>query len=284
MSPERMRRRSIHKVKLQSAMEYLMTYGWTILIIAVVLGVLYQMGAFSSSSSTVRVPSGACKVLRTSAATNLVGQCSGILPKYVAQFDGQSSYIDVGNPAALQFSGGSITTSVWINLNQCGVPGAVMLGHGVNSIAFYIQSCNLEWAKSNVANIGTGPAVQLSNWLNVVAVANIGSNILLYVNGVQSGPYAFAQTYTYTQNLRIGSSQSDAGFLFSGLISNVQIYNTSLDTAQIQRLYSEGIGGAPVNPQYVVGWWPLNGDAKDYSGNNNNGATTAITFVSQYGK
>ncbi|MCL5430235.1 MAG: hypothetical protein M1504_02015, partial [Candidatus Marsarchaeota archaeon] len=38
-------------VKAQSAMEYLMTYGWAILIIAVVIGVLFQMGVFSSTGS-----------------------------------------------------------------------------------------------------------------------------------------------------------------------------------------------------------------------------------------
>jgi hypothetical protein len=99
--------------KLQSAMEYLMTYGWAILIIAVVLGVLYQMGVFNSSSSTVRSPPGACKVFRTSAATNLVGQCSGILPKYVAQFDGQSSYVDVGAQAKVA-STSNTAFFVWI--------------------------------------------------------------------------------------------------------------------------------------------------------------------------
>ncbi|MDE1869940.1 MAG: hypothetical protein KGH71_03070 [Candidatus Micrarchaeota archaeon] len=35
------------KSRLQSAMEYLMTYGWAILVIAVVLGVLYQLGVFN---------------------------------------------------------------------------------------------------------------------------------------------------------------------------------------------------------------------------------------------
>jgi hypothetical protein len=71
---------------------------------------------------------------------------------------------------------------------------------------------------------------------------------------------------------------------FNGFMANAQVYNTSLDVNQIQSLYLEGIGGAPVSPQYVVGWWPLNGDTKDYSGGNNNGVPTAITFVSQYGK
>ncbi|HVA83058.1 MAG TPA: hypothetical protein VNF06_02750, partial [Candidatus Aquilonibacter sp.] len=35
------------QTRLQSAMEYLMTYGWAILIIAVVLGVLFQLGVFN---------------------------------------------------------------------------------------------------------------------------------------------------------------------------------------------------------------------------------------------
>ncbi len=34
----------------------------------------------------------------------------------------------------------------------------------------------------------------------------------------------------------------------------------------------------PVEPQYLVGWWPLNGDTNDHSGNNNNGVPTGIAF------
>ena len=37
--------------KAQSAMEYLMTYGWAILIIAVVLGVLFNIGVFNTGSA-----------------------------------------------------------------------------------------------------------------------------------------------------------------------------------------------------------------------------------------
>ncbi len=38
------------KLKAQSAMEYLMTYGWAILIIAVVLGALFSLGVFNGAS------------------------------------------------------------------------------------------------------------------------------------------------------------------------------------------------------------------------------------------
>lgn len=39
--------------RLQSAMEYLMTYGWAILIVAVSLGALYQLGVFGTNSSAL---------------------------------------------------------------------------------------------------------------------------------------------------------------------------------------------------------------------------------------
>ena len=41
---------SISPQKAQSAMEYLMTYGWAILLIAIVLAALFSLGVFSSSS------------------------------------------------------------------------------------------------------------------------------------------------------------------------------------------------------------------------------------------
>ena len=66
------------------------------------------------------------------------------------------------------------------------------------------------------------------------------------------------------------------------MISNVQLYNTSLSKAEITALYQEGIGGAPIDPNHIVGWWPLNGNAQDYSGNNNNGVPTAVTYTSTW--
>ncbi len=39
-----------YRTKAQSAMEYLMTYGWAILIIAVVLGALFSLGVFGSGN------------------------------------------------------------------------------------------------------------------------------------------------------------------------------------------------------------------------------------------
>ena len=74
----------IRKLRAQSAMEYLMTYGWAILIIAVVLGALFSLGVFNSASlvGTTCIPlSGyycANPVLSTSGTLTLtIGQATG---------------------------------------------------------------------------------------------------------------------------------------------------------------------------------------------------------------
>ena len=69
---------------------------------------------------------------------------------------------------------------------------------------------------------------------------------------------------------------------FTGMISNAQVYNTSLSSNEVNALYMEGIGGAPIKLQNLVGWWPLNGNVQDYSGNRNDGIATAVTYTSTW--
>ena len=71
-----------HALKLQSAMEYLMTYGWAILIIAVVLGALFSLGVFGNllGNHCVTTPGWSCisATLSTSGLlTMTIGQATG---------------------------------------------------------------------------------------------------------------------------------------------------------------------------------------------------------------
>ncbi len=72
-------------LKPQSAMEYLMTYGWAILIIAVVLGALFSLGIFNPSFLAPEVQPGSCQVEKpngpgTSAHVSIQGNCHNELP------------------------------------------------------------------------------------------------------------------------------------------------------------------------------------------------------------
>lgn len=83
-------------LKLQAAMEYLMTYGWLILIVAIVIVALLPLGLFNSSNFASRAIAGACEVVHNAAGSNLAGQCANEIPQYTAQFNGQSSSVSTG--------------------------------------------------------------------------------------------------------------------------------------------------------------------------------------------
>ena len=77
------------KFRAQSAMEYLMTYGWAILIIAVVLGALFSLGVFSSTSllgtSCIATPGYLCQ-------SPLLSHTSGTLSIQFGQNTGSTIY------------------------------------------------------------------------------------------------------------------------------------------------------------------------------------------------
>ena len=112
-------------------MEYLMTYGWAILIIAVVLAALFELGVFNPMTFAPKASPGSCQVVRPEGAgtTNFIslsGECNGELPQYVAQFNGNSADVLISN--TLQVSTNSFTWSLWIypkswQSNNAGVLG-----------------------------------------------------------------------------------------------------------------------------------------------------------------
>ena len=69
--------------RAQSAMEYLMTYGWAILIIAVVLAALFSLGVFSQGSTAngcIPTPGFLCQNLVFNANTNANPSFLGDVP------------------------------------------------------------------------------------------------------------------------------------------------------------------------------------------------------------
>jgi len=272
-------------------MEYLMTYGWAILIIAVVLGALFQLGVFNSSSFSPRAPPGACQVFRpsgpgTTTNINLMGVCTGQLPQYVAQFNGASSDMTVYNLPVFISSTNRVTFSMWVNPKIADGWLARKTQSGVMDLGLRLISGNKP--QFTAYNVGTpyyvtsANAIQNKIWTFITGTYD-GSYLRMYINGVQDASLAATGNIADVVRLMtIGESGSTA--YFNGSISNIQVYNTSLSANQVQALYLEGIGGAPMKLQNLVGWWPLNGNSNDYSSNNNNGVPTAVTFTSQYGK
>ena len=283
-------------IKSQSAMEYLMTYGWAILIIAVVLAALFELGVFNPITFAPKASPGSCQVVRPEGAgtTNFIsleGECNGELPQYVASFNGASGLVSTPTKG---FSGGAavqFTLSAWIYQNNVNTRHYI-LGYGSDlSNSQILMSTNEfsagQFSLETCGNGWTSDATLLPNvWYNLVISYNGVGNPSFYVNGVN---YGVADTWgspaisPVDSNGIIGNGEPcNPSIYMNGYIADAEVYNISLSANDINALYKEGIGGAPIKIQNLVGWWPLNGNANDYSGNGNNGVPSGVTYTSNW--
>jgi len=276
--------------KAQSAMEYLTTYGWAILIIAVVIIALDALGIFNPSAFVSRAQPGSCSVYRpygpgTAQLVNLQGVCSTEEPRTVAAFNGRTSQINILNAGLFGLTN-QLSVSAWVYSNSSSPTSQdVVSKANSNTNTGYLIGTTNGWSSASVSldvngvwQTVSGSYPGINTW-NYVAATYNGYAINLYVNGalVSSGSAA-GNVIVNNNNLTIGSGPN----YFSGWISNVQLYNTTLSANEIQQNYLKGIGGPPANLQNLVGWWPLNSDVNDYSGNQDNGVSNTIYFFSSW--
>jgi hypothetical protein len=275
--------------RAQSSIEYITTYAWAIVIIVVVVAALYSVGVFNLGNIAAKAQPGACQVYRpygpgTIQLLSLQGVCTNGAPKFVAYFNGGSG-ISAASLSTLQNNNGPFTISVWMSPTAQGLSAYETAVsdevYSTNGFRFGNEGGSLAfWTAQSGGTINIYTAASGANkWYNLIVVyAN--QKATLYVNGanVVSGTGTYIGTSTPIP-FNIGTG---GGTNFYGSIADVQVYNTSLNANQVSVLYQEGIGGDPTILQNLVAWWPLNGDFNDYSGNNNNGAGSSITFSSAW--
>jgi hypothetical protein len=284
------------KVKSQAAMEYLMTYGWAILIIALVLGVLYSLGIMNPKNFLPRAPPGSCFVFRpngpgTTDFVSLQGTC-GYLPMYVGSFDGVNGYIQVADNTMLQQAAKPpFTFCSWIyprNNTKIIIPGRRPFGKGDGYDlvgGWHVEGRDTSfgmWWNNGSSKDSISFNMLNGRWSFLCIIFSLGNvNIYLNSNLLTRKTTSVSPVGAPGQPFYIGRAYEAKYYNCS--ITNVQIYNTALTPQEIQYLYQQGLGGGPVRLQNLVGWWPLNGDAKDYSGNNNHGTIYGgVTFVQNY--
>ena len=250
-------------------MEYLMTYGWAILIIAVVLAALFELGVFNPMTFAPKASPGSCQVVRPEGAgtTNFIsleGECQGELPQYTVTLkNGQGGEISVGNQYDLRVQ--KITLAAWVKpagiftwmlvaeyqyagwgtFYMMQVPGGSQIAFGVGDGNTYTST----------------PPLNTNQWYFLTGIYD-GNTVSIFLNGVNESHVTFAGPLTYNTSLNMTIGNGLGFSEWDGSLADIQLYNTSLSPNDIKALYQEGIGGAPINIQSLVGWWPLNGNAK----------------------
>ena len=277
-------------MKLQSAMEYLMTYGWAILIIAIVIIALFKLNVFNPNYWSPKLQPGSCSVIRKSygSASLSSGCLINAFPEYTVSFAQESSTVNSAIQATInQFSTSQITLTFWAKNVQCKSANACTYLHistsdscsGYNGLWITQAQSNLCTSSGSTSlsyvypyNVWTFYAITISPNLATPYVNGVAGTTSSTVGNIDSITSIVLGDYAYP-----GSDNWDA---YDGYLANVQVYNTSLSANSIQALYLEGIGGAPIKLQNLVGWWPLNDNANDYSGNGYNGAASSVFYTS----
>lgn len=285
-------------LKSQAAMEYLITYGWAILILVLVVAALFTLGVFSTNNQPT-VPPGSCQVQRpygpgTTQQLSLIGNCNNGLPKFVATWSSTGGTINGNIISGMTWNSG-FTIAVWVNYGSIptGWPddGGIYSQH--SSYAYFdINSNNGNlvpyveyWPDGCCSGNGGGPsvtsAVSQNRWYFFTGTWNpnlASNNERIYVNGALNNSATITQTVNAPNNPEFVMGDSGAGY-----IANLQIYNTALSANAIHSLYVDGIGSAPIDLNHIVGWWPLNGNGNDYSGNGDNAQTiSTVTWSSSW--
>ncbi len=165
----------------------------------------------------------------------------------------------------------NFTISFWMYPNAPGGPAAVLsntiYGNGWTANIIGMNANGIIYAGVPGLN-GNMPLTFngiFGKWYMLTLSYNASGKESFYVNGKLAGSATGTYSYTgaYTYLLTYLNSLA-----FHGIITNLQIYNACLTSNEVQAMYVAGIGSMPIIKPFA--WYPLNGNANDYSGNGNN--------------
>ncbi|MEM0202091.1 MAG: LamG domain-containing protein, partial [Candidatus Micrarchaeaceae archaeon] len=194
---------------------------------------------------------------------------------FAGTFDGSNSIVNTTFSAPHAASG--ITISAWINNNGKGsywqniaeVSGEPYT-HETLDIGVTGSGGNAVIRWGNYANTFTdqpgGGVVNPNTWYLITGVwSGFNNTLSVYINGNLVATGNGNDTgLTSIREINIGGAYPGM-FPFNGSMANVQVYNSSLSQAQIQQLYKEGISSTPIGSAGLQAWYPLDGNANDYS-------------------
>jgi hypothetical protein len=203
-------------------------------------------------------------------------------------FNGTSSYIDLGNPAALQLTG-SMTLEAWVKATANPADDGQIVSKS-NGTGWQLKTTPDTGPHTfGVAVSGSSTSLtqrysktvrSLNTWYHVAGVYDVDSRTLsTYVNGVlDNGTLkGVVPTSQFNRNVNVNIGRRSGGFYFKGVIDEVRIYNRALSQAEIQIDMSTSISGtsqtdttpptvsiaSPVDGATVMGTTPVSAAASD---------------------
>ena len=184
-------------------------------------------------------------------------------------FSGSAQYISMGNSTT--FNSSEVTLAAWVK--PTGVSGlqeiiAKELQYKIRlngtSIDILTSTNGTTWTR----NYTVSPGLSAGNWYHIAATISSSANeIKVYVNGAQVGATTNnAGTITaFNTNSLYLATHNAGGELLTGSLDDARFYGRALSAAEISALANQYDPGVNISSTQsgLVGWWKLNGNAKD---------------------
>lgn len=161
------------------------------------------------------------------------------------RFNGSASNITTGTIGMATGFGAPWTIEAWLNTDVLNNQYHVAVGYGTGgtpgaSPMIGISDTN-RWQVQTwgcLFNcVNNGPVASTGTWTHVVGVGN-GTNLTLYLNGIQSASTVVSSNSPTNARATIGgSAQAPVGFLWNGFIDEVRISSTARSSDWIRATY-----------------------------------------------
>jgi hypothetical protein len=176
------------------------------------------------------------------------------------QFNGSSSYTQVGPASSLYDLTGNLSLSLWVQTTNSSANEALISKYasGSPSAGYLLDitpsgTAQLVLGSANVASGATvandTTKINDGNWHHLAVMIALGSSVSFYVDGTLSSTEAIdSKAAASTASLEMGfSSSTTAGTYFTGSMDEVRIYSVALSAANVLSL----AGPALVTPTAV---------------------------------
>lgn len=177
--------------------------------------------------------------------------------------DGANDFVNLGNPAALQFTG-SMSVSAWVYVSSFPSDDAAVVSKRTSGESGYQLDLTKDTGPRTIGfklttNSGSAmfrygaTTLQPNTWYHIAGVYNATNQTLdVYLNGnldngQLNGTVSNSQQNS-TANVTIGRRSGSTGFEFPGRIDDVRIADHALTQAQIQTDMTTPLGGTTPPP------------------------------------
>jgi len=205
-------------------------------------------------------------------------------------FDGVNDYIEL--PSDELTSYGAFTISAWAKIVN-GPSAANGIGYILHRSVDVSMGTSIYWIAAvtngslyyggGASSYGTGGfsnvVADTSTW-RLVTLTYDGNVERIYVDGSEKNSYTVGAVTNNSSNNKIGIGGTPHNPSYrpaKGSIDDVRIYNRALSASEVGGLYDAYAPQSTLNG--LAGWWPLNGNVVDASGNGNSGSVSGATLT-----